>query len=331
MGKATLILLTKYREKMSFNFGYICLVSKHQSNQIVNMKKNTFIALLIFLSVIGCQKQVKNEEVETNDTIVKSDNSQNSLDYLGIYKGVLPCADCEGIATTLELKENATYSLKTSYQGKSTKVFEQKGTFKWNDNGNTIELSDIDNGPNNYFVGENTLTQLDMSNSIIEGDLATAYILKKEIATSEIAKTIEENPSTEKLNNRMITKTVIKTVNPAEGKFALAKTHWRLIELNGKKIKQKGKKDFFIQLNSSDGRFHGYAGCNNFNGNYAMPKSFEISFSNIISTMMACPNMDLESILMKTLQEVNQYTIKGKILELKKAKMTPLAKFEAVK
>ena len=316
---------------MSFNFGYICLVSRHQSNQIVIMKKNTCIVLLIFFSVISCQKQTKTSEVVTNDTIIKSDNSQNSLDYFGIYKGILPCADCKGIETTLELKENKTYSLKTSYQGKSTKVFEQKGTFKWNDNGNTIELNDIDNAPNSYFVGENTLTQLDRSDNIIEGNLASAYVLKKKIASSEINNTIEENPSTEQLNNRMITKTVIKTVNPAEGKFALAKTHWRLIELNGKKIKQKGKKDFFIQLNSSDGRFHGYAGCNTFNGSYAMPKSFEISFSNTISTMMACPDMDLESKFMKTLEEVNQYTIKGKFLLLLKDKTTPLAKFEAVK
>ena len=89
MGKASFILLTKYREKMSFNFGYICLVSRHQSNQIVIMKKNTCIVLLIFLIGISCQKQTKTGEVVTNDTIIKSDNSQNSLDYFGIYKGKL--------------------------------------------------------------------------------------------------------------------------------------------------------------------------------------------------------------------------------------------------
>ena len=146
----------------------------------------------------------------------------------------------------------------------------------------------------------------------------------------EMQKEMEVSPSDAKLNNRMITKTVIKTVNPAEGKFALAKTHWKLIELSGKKVKQKGKKDFFIQLNSKDGKFHGYAGCNNFNGNYAMPKSFEISFSNIASTMLACPNMDLESKLMEILAEVDSYNITGNMLRLKKAKGTVLAKFEAV-
>ena len=301
------------------------------------MKKNTFIILFSFFSMVSCQKLAKKEKTETNVTVTKSDTSkidshtsQNSLDYIGVYEGVLPCADCKGITTVLELKENATYSLKTSYQGKSTKIFEENGRFTWNDKGNTVVLNDIKNTPNQYFVGEHTLTQLDMSGKKITGNVASDYVLRKEMSSSEMQKEIEESPSSEKLNNRMITRTVIKTVNPAEGKFALAKTHWKLIELNGKSIKHKGKKDFFIQLNSKDGRFHGFAGCNNFHGNYAMPKSFEISFSNIVSTMMACPNMDLESKLMKTLEDVDSYYIKGKILQLNKAKLAHLAKFEAV-
>ena len=233
----------------------------------------------------------------------------------------MPCAVCRGLITTIELKENATYSLKTSYQGKSTKFFEENGRFTWNDKGNTIVFDDIKNAPNQYFVGEHTLTQLDMSGKKITSELAADYILKKEMSSLEMSKEIEESPSNEKLNNRMITRTVIKTVNPAEGKFALAKTHWKLIELDGKKVKQKGKKDFYIKLNSKDGKFHGYAGCNNFNGIYAMPKSFEISFSNITSTKMACNNMDLETKLMKTLDEVDSYNIKGNILLLKKEKL----------
>ena len=292
--------------------------------------------MLSLFSIVSCQKQTK--ETETNVVVEKYDTTKDgdhtskiSNDFIGVYKGVLPCADCKGITTTLELKENATYSLKTSYQGKSEKVFEEKGRFTWNHNINSIVLNDIKNAPNQYLVGKNSLTQLDMSGNKISGNLASNYILRKEMSSSEITKKIEESPSSEKLNNRMITKTVIKTVNPAEGKFALAKTHWKLMELNGKIVKQKGKKDFFIQLNSKDGRFHGFAGCNNFNGSYAMPKSFEISFSNIASTMMACPNMDLESKLMKTLEEVDHYSIKGNILQLKKTQATILAKFVAVK
>lgn len=305
------------------------------------MKKLFSIAAVTFLIFASCQKSKNGESSKSYDSVAKQDsiqmrmddghNSQNSLDYIGIYKGILPCADCEGIETEIVLNENLTYTLKTKYLGKGNKIFEQHGSFKWNDIGNTITLGDTENSPSQYFVGENTLTQLDMTGKKITGDLASDYILSKAMISSEYAKPIEESPSAEKLNNRMITRTVIKSVDPAEGKFSLAKTQWKLIELNGKKVKQKGSKEYFIRLNSKDGKFNGFVGCNNFTGNYAMPSSFAISFSNIISTMKACPNMELESKLMNTLEMVDNYTIKGKILQLNKAKMAPLAKFEAVK
>ncbi len=37
--------------------------------------------------------------------------SQNSLDWAGVYEGVLPCADCPGIQTRLTLSRDETYEL----------------------------------------------------------------------------------------------------------------------------------------------------------------------------------------------------------------------------
>ena len=304
------------------------------------MKKYYFISAFIFFIFSCCQRETNRKAEESTEVPAKQDSSkfsnsnhtsQNSLNYVGIYKGILPCVDCEGIATTIVLKENFTYSLKINYQGKGTKVFEEKGLYSWNKEGNTIVLNNEKSLPNQYLVGENTLIQLDTLGKKNLGELASNYILNKEMISSESSIVIEENASSEKLNNRMITKTVIKTGNPAEGKFALAKTHWKLTELNGKKVKHKGRKDYFIKLNSKDGKFNGFTGCNNFSGNYAMPSSFAISFMNIVVTMKSCPNMELETNFIKTLETADNYTIKGKILYLNKAKMAPLAKFEAIK
>lgn len=303
------------------------------------MRKHYFIAITLLLFTFSCQKTTKNEVSKTTDTLVKKDSSrlgtahasQNSLDYIGIYKGILPCADCQGIQTTLIINENLTYTLLTQYLGKSTKSFEEKGTFYWNDKENMIVLNDKKNAPNMYLVGENMLTQLDFSGNKITGSLATNYVLNKEKNVSDVSKTGDEIQVSEKLNNRMVIKTVIKEVNPADGKFTLARTKWRLIELNGKRVKQKGNKIYFIKLNSTDGKFNGYAGCNNFSGTYAMPSSFAISFMNLISTKMACPNMDIETKLIKALETVDNYSIKGNTLRLNKAKMESLAKFEAIK
>ena len=305
------------------------------------MRKHYFISAILFFILVSCQKQNNKETTLTNDSIIKSDGdtidtidkhtSLNSLDYLGVYKGVLPCADCEGIQTTITLNENLTYSIKTQYLGKGAKVFEQNGMYKWNDKVNILVLGDSENVPRYYFVGENMLTQLDMSGKKIIGDLADSYQLNKEMFSSETIINSEENTTSEKLNNRMVVKTVIKEVDPAEGKFTLAKTKWKLIELNGKKVRQKGNKAYFIKLNSNDGKFNGYVGCNTFSGNYVMPSPRALAFTNIVSTRMACSNMELETQVLTMLESVDNYRIKSDILYLRKTKMTTVAKFEAIK
>ena len=305
------------------------------------MRKHYFISVILFFVLASCQKQNDKETSLNNDSIVKSDSvpidnvdkhtAQNALDYLGVYKGVLPCADCEGIQTTITLNENFTYSIKTQYLGKGAKVFEQNGMYKWNDKVNMLVLGDSENVPRYYFVGENMLTQLDMSGKKNTGDLADNYQLNKEISSLETITNSEESPTSEKLNNRMVVKTVIKEVDPAEGKFTLAKTKWKLIELNGKKVRQKGDKAYFIKLNSNDGKFNGYAGCNTFSGNYVMPLPRALAFTNIVLTRMACPNMELETQVLAMIETVDNYRIKSDILYLRKTKMTTVAKFEAVK
>ena len=153
------------------------------------MRKHYFISAILFFILVSCQKQNDKETTLTNDSIIKSDGdtidtidkhtSQNSLDYLGVYKGVLPCADCEGIQTTITLNENLTYSIKTQYLGKGAKVFEQNGMYKWHDKVNILVLGDSENVPRYYFVGENMLTQLDMSGKKNTGELKKKKKKKK--------------------------------------------------------------------------------------------------------------------------------------------------------
>ncbi|GHB72527.1 hypothetical protein GCM10007390_28240 [Persicitalea jodogahamensis] len=106
-------------------------------------------------------------------------NSRNSLSYTGTYKGMLPCADCAGVETVITLNEDGTYAKKTTYLGKGGKnTFEEKGKYSWNSAGQYVILKGQE-APNQYLVGENILTQLDISGQKIEGDLAAMYVLKK--------------------------------------------------------------------------------------------------------------------------------------------------------
>ena len=150
------------------------------------MFKKLSVFAFVFLLVSCGQKAAKTEEsVEAEaktETAAVPDmhTAQVSLDYEGKYKGVLPCADCEGIETELTLESGGKYTLQTTYLGKKETAFEKSGTFTWSENGSTITLSDITDAPNRYFVGENQLFQLDMEGNRITGELADKYILRKE-------------------------------------------------------------------------------------------------------------------------------------------------------
>ena len=296
------------------------------------MKKNKLLIVIIAGLLFSCQKQTNQEKNSQDSTAVaKVIDAKNTLDYEGNYKGVLPCADCEGIETAVCLNENSTYTIRTSYIGKGNKIFEQKGTFFWNKAGNIITFDNIENAPNQYEVSKNTLTQLDMSGKKITGNHALDYVLAKQKATIENEVATDETQTTVNLKNKMEAKTVIKKVNPAVGKVTLAETHWKLITINGKMVKQKSKKTYGMKLNSKDGKFSAYAGCNTIGGNYVMPSAFGIAFTNVISTEMACTDMNLERQFSKMLGNVDRYTLEDNILKLKKGKAAVLATFEPTK
>jgi len=158
------------------------------------MKKLALLTLIAIITFAACtnstELSVKNDSNETVkdillDTLTKDtfkvdgSNAQNSLDVNGKYTGVVPCADCEGIETQVELFDE-TYNLTRKYLGKETKkeTVVKDGHWKWVD-GFTIELTEIKDAPNKFFVGENKLIQLDMDGKKIEGNLAVKYELTK--------------------------------------------------------------------------------------------------------------------------------------------------------
>ena len=48
------------------------------------------------------------------------------------------------------------------------------------------------------------------------------------------------------------------------------------------------------------------------------------------TTLKACPDMEIEAQLVKVLETVDNYSIKGGVLSLNRAKMASLARFEMV-
>lgn len=124
---------------------------------------------------------VENASIDTvqNGDIAIGATAKNSLDVVGKYKGILPCADCEGIETSIELKSDSTYNREMKYLGKKDNLFTASGKWTWVSEF-VISLGSIKEGPNRYFVAEGKLLQLDMSGKKISGPLAGKYELKKQ-------------------------------------------------------------------------------------------------------------------------------------------------------
>jgi heat shock protein HslJ/uncharacterized lipoprotein NlpE involved in copper resistance len=90
--------------------------------------------------------------------------SQNSLDWAGVYEGVLPCADCPGIETRLTLSRDGSYELSTRYLDRQAAPRIVRGQFAWDAGGNAIAL-DANGDGQRFAVGEGRLSQLDRDGS----------------------------------------------------------------------------------------------------------------------------------------------------------------------
>lgn len=155
-----------------------------KANKIMRKILGLFLISTLVLACSGNKEkkaELDNSKVAVDSTaFINTHTAQNSLDYTGTYKGILPCADCEKIEIELTITDSTfTRALVSHKNGEAIKT-EDNGTFSWTNNGSVIVLDGITDSPSKYFVGENTLTQLDLEGNKITGDLADMYILKKQ-------------------------------------------------------------------------------------------------------------------------------------------------------
>jgi copper homeostasis protein (lipoprotein) len=252
------------------------------------------LAMFLLIISVGCNAKKQTSDVSPSETMINgapdSHTSENALDWEGTYHGSLPCADCEAIKTTVGLKNDLTYAIKEEYLGKTDAVFESSGTFKWSADGQKIHLSDSTR--NAFFVGENRLIQLDNAGNKITGDLAIFYILHK-------------------MDQQGV---------------PFAQTKWKLVELMGKEVKNS---EAFISFEPESNRVFGNNSCNNFSGTYEIKKGSQITISQVAATMRACLDVNVEPEFMDILKKADNYSHNGNRLTLNKARMAPLAVFEA--
>ncbi|HPN38617.1 MAG TPA: copper resistance protein NlpE N-terminal domain-containing protein [Melioribacteraceae bacterium] len=216
-----------------------------------------------------------------NRSFVDEHNAKNSIDWSGTYFGVTPCADCPGIETTLTLYSDLKFKLSLVYQERNVEPFIEQGEFKFDNIGNKITLFNNNKEVGKYFIGENYIIQLDADGNFFESELKDYFRLDK-----------------------------IKNIDFLESTWLITQFEDNILD----------SLKYFINFNKTDNRFSANFGCNKITGKYLTFENETIKFSDVISTKMACPNMDLEKQLLNALQKVDNYTFNNNKLFLTTAK-----------
>lgn len=255
------------------------------------------------LSACNSSKQQKNAQISSTENPDPAHNNQNSIDWAGVYRGVLPCADCEGIQEEIRLNDDLTYEMVSTYLGKGDgNQFPDKGTFEWDADGSRIKLTSATStdGTNRWFkVGENQLISLDIQGNPIENSFPPE--------TYRYKKMNQDNVITEK--------------------------YWKLSELHGEEIaaapENQSREPHFI-LKEKDSRVIGNTGCNNMTGGYELSAEGNgIKFNPMATTRMACLGENHEQDFLTVFGSCDNYSVENDTLSLKKGD-TILAKFVAV-
>ncbi|PVH26509.1 copper resistance protein NlpE [Sphingobacterium corticibacter] len=149
--------------------------------------KYIFSYLLGIAILTGCgqsKTESADDPAENTETTAASESEDGSApiaetvgDWPGTYEGVVPCADCPGIKTTVVLNNNDTFRITQDYEDRDQKV-DDNGRIMWHDGGKVAHLKGT-NVNLKFKIGNDNLKQLDEDEKEITSNLAEHYVLKK--------------------------------------------------------------------------------------------------------------------------------------------------------
>ena len=122
------------------------------------MQKLTLSLVLAFgASLTACDKP----KADADKPAASASQESAAPAFVGTYKGVLPCASCAGIETTLELAADGHYTLTTLFlEEPDAKPETVTGRYSQSDDKTLIRLDD-NGGGYTYFIGDHLLEMRD--------------------------------------------------------------------------------------------------------------------------------------------------------------------------
>ncbi len=263
------------------------------------MKKNLTLLVVIALSMLACNT-TKNMSNSAQDSQIT--NTTWELIKLGDMP--IDQSDMQGKKIQFEL--NQTDKRVFGYSGCNS----FNGSYKLG-SGNDINFSQM--ASTRMACPENKINEQKVLNVFNEADNYT----------------IDNNKLMLNDGKRSVL-AIFKKVNNHE---KIVEKYWKLKVLDGKEVKMADnqEKERYFMLKANQNKVEGFAGCNSFSGSYTLENNGQINFKNMATTMMACPDVDVdESAFLEVFELANNYTINGDTLMLNIGKRAPLAVFEAV-
>ncbi|MGV3460823.1 MAG: copper resistance protein NlpE [Flavobacterium sp.] len=109
------------------------------------MKLPHILCLAAIPLLTACKNEEKSADSQTKaiDTISARLTAQPetaTAEWPGKYSGVLPCGDCKGIKTEIEVRQDSTYTLFSHYLGKGIEPDVYKGIYHFEQSKQMITL-----------------------------------------------------------------------------------------------------------------------------------------------------------------------------------------------
>ena len=211
-----------------------------------------------------------------------------------IYNGVLPCASCEGIDTTITLTASSslntggTYVLTETYLGEDDAIVRTSGEWyiETRDDARYLVLLNVSEEVGAYeyrFESEDRIRFAGLDGSALASDLPYD-LTRTQSALTAVRGVLDQEWA------------------------------WTYTELkDGTRVEAPSGEEFILTL-GSDGRYQSSTDCNAISGEFALEGEV-VSFGPALSTRMFCEG-SLETVYTNDLLLTNSYVINGPILRL---------------
>jgi heat shock protein HslJ len=201
---------------------------------------------------------------------VDSHTSRDSLDWAGVYEGVLPCADCPGIETRLTLGSDGTFERQARYLDRETVPRTVFGQFTWHASGNAIAL-DANGGGQQYAVGEGRLILLNRDGT-------------------------RPDPQA---SNRVLTRVAKQATAGADLSRILEDHRWTLVSATDRESRRNdilfpvAEHPFVFSFSGAALNVKG--SCNTLRGGYQIDATGKLNVGPMATTMMACESASMKA------------------------------------